>query len=262
MFRVKDCGITNADDARSAAAAGADAIGLNFYAKSPRHCPADQAQAIAAAVPRSVVKVGVFVNATAAEIRRAAAEVGLDLVQLHGDEPPEFLRELRPLPILRAFRVQPDTLPIDDYLQRCHRLACLPRMLLVDAFQPGHYGGTGGTIDWDALSAGRKSLGGIPLVLAGGLTPDNVGAAIAAVRPWAVDVASGVESSAGQKSPQLVSHFVEAAARGTGGIARIATSARRALARIPCNPRTGCQSAQTQPMIWGNPDRQILMFFR
>jgi phosphoribosylanthranilate isomerase len=211
MFRVKICGITSVDDARMAADAGADAIGLNFYQGSPRFCPLDEAAAIAAAVPASVCKVGVFVNATSHEIRQAAATVGLELIQLHGDEPPELLREIRPLPVMRAFRMG-DALPaIDDYLRACHRLMCVPRMLLVDAAQQGQYGGTGKTLDWQSLDKNRAAFCGMPLVLAGGLNPANVAAAIAAVRPWGVDVASGVESSPGKKSKELTREFVVAA---------------------------------------------------
>jgi len=211
MFRVKICGITNLDDARIAAAAGADAIGLNFYSQSPRFCPLERAQQIAGAVPKTICRVGVFVNATAEEIRRTVNTVGLDLVQLHGDEPPELLRELRGLPVLRAFRVEGDLSAIPAYLHTCHRLMCLPRMLMLDARRSGQYGGTGATLDWQALAAQRPQLCGMPLVLAGGLKPDNVAAAIAAVRPWAVDTASGVEASPGKKSQPLVCEFVAAA---------------------------------------------------
>ena len=208
MFRVKICGITSVDDALLAADAGADAIGLNFFAESPRFCKLELANCIAAATPRSVCKVGVFVNATAKEIRRVAVAVGLDLVQLHGDEPPELLCEIRPLAVMRAFRAGGDISTIGEYLRACYPLMCMPRMMLVDASQPGQYGGTGQTLDWEALDYYWCEFGGMPLVLAGGLTPANVAAAIAAVRPWAVDVASGVESSPGKKSAALVREFV------------------------------------------------------
>ena len=211
MFRVKICGITSTGDAQAAAAAGADAIGLNFYSGSPRCCPLQVAQKIAATVGPHVCKVGVFVNATADEIRHAALSVPLDAVQLHGDEPPEFLREIRALPIVRAMRLGDDLAPIAAYLAACHRLVAMPRMLLLDASRGDQFGGTGTSIDWALLAANRQHLGGMPLVLAGGLTPDNVAAAIALVRPWAVDVASGVELAPGSKSPELVAQFVSAA---------------------------------------------------
>jgi phosphoribosylanthranilate isomerase len=211
MFRIKICGITNVEDAALAVDAQADAVGLNFYPASPRFCPAEQAQEIARMLPRSVCKVGVFVNATVGEIRRSRETLGLDLVQLHGDEPPEMLRELLGVPILRAFRASDDWGPTSEYLKACHRLACMPRMVLVDRAQSGQYGGTGKTLDWPALAAARRHLDGVPLVLAGGLKPDNVAEEIATVRPWAVDTASGVESSPGKKSAALVRQFVEAA---------------------------------------------------
>jgi phosphoribosylanthranilate isomerase len=214
MFRVKICGITNVGDARVATDAGADAIGLNFYSASPRFCGIEQARAISQNMPQSVCKVGVFVNATPAEIRATFDTAGLDAVQLHGDESPELLRELRGLPVIRAFRVGRALAPVGGYLQACHRLACVPRMVLVDTLKPGQYGGTGATLDWRVLQGNRQVLQGVPLVLAGGLKPSNVVAAIAAVRPWAVDTASGVESSPGKKSPALVREFVEAAQAG------------------------------------------------
>lgn len=211
MFRVKICGINRLEDARVAADAGADAIGLNFYAGSPRCCPLERAREIAEWLPPGVCKVGVFVNAPADEIRRTAESVPLDLVQLHGDEPPEFLREIRPLPIMRAVRMQNDLSPLDAYLAACHRLVAMPRMLLVDARCADQFGGTGTTVDWDLLAQNRQHFRGMPLVLAGGLTPENVSAAIATVRPWAVDVASGVEIAPATKSPDLVGRFVCAA---------------------------------------------------
>lgn len=211
MFRVKICGVTSVDDARLVVSAGADAIGLNFFASSKRFCAPDVAQRIVDALPTGICKVGVFVNATRDEIRQAASALSLDMVQLHGDEPAELLRQLRPLPVMRAFRVGGDLAPVDEYLRTCHALRCLPRMVLVDASQSGQYGGTGVTLDWQALAAGRRHFRELPLVLAGGLNPSNVAAAIGQVRPWAVDTASGVESAPGKKSESLVHDFVAAA---------------------------------------------------
>ena len=152
MFRVKICGITSVEDALAAAAAGADAIGLNCYPQSPRYCPSEIAAKIAQAVPKQVCKVGVFVGATAAEIRGAVETIGLDLVQLHGDEPPALVAELRGLAVMKAFRLGDDYSIVADYLRECHQLACVPRMVLVDALRTGQFGGTGETLDWPKLS--------------------------------------------------------------------------------------------------------------
>jgi phosphoribosylanthranilate isomerase len=220
MFRVKICGITSIADALAAVDAGADAIGLNFCSASPRACDVATARAIADALPLHVVRVGVFVNAPADEIRRTVAEAGLNLVQLHGDEPPTLLQQIKPLAVMRAFRVAGgDLAAVDDYLQSCHRLVCLPRMVLVDALCHGQFGGTGQTVDWGAVAAARHHFRGMPLVLAGGLKPTNVAAAIAAVRPWGVDTASGVETAPGRKSAELMRSFVAEAMAALASVA-------------------------------------------
>jgi len=208
MFRVKICGITRAEDARAAAEAGADAIGLNFYSASKRYCPPERAKEIASETPAWVCKVGVFVGATAEEIRRICRQVPLDVIQLHGDETPELLRTLRPLPLIKALPFAGTAEPIAEFLLACHQQQALPRMLLVDAATGGRFGGTGEAIDWSLFASQRPKLSGMPLILAGGLTPDNVATAIRATHPWAVDVASGVESAPGKKSPELVRAFV------------------------------------------------------
>jgi phosphoribosylanthranilate isomerase len=214
MFTIKICGVTTADDARAVAAAGADAIGLNFYAHSPLFLPLENAQHVAASIPRKVVRVGVFVNAPAETICGAYDALGLDLIQLHGDEPPEFLGELGDRPVMRAFRIGDEGLqPAAEYLARCRELGTPPAMVLVDAHRSGQYGGTGMTADWEMLVRERGLLDGIRLVLAGGLTAGNVADAIRCVRPTAVDTASGVESAPGRKDVGAVSRFV-AAARG------------------------------------------------
>lgn len=218
MFRIKICGITNVDDALAAGNAGADAIGLNCYAESPRFCRLEDARAIAEAVGSSMIKVGVFVNAPADEIHAVAELLGLDLVQLHGDEPPELLRDARPLPVMKAFRLADDFAQVSQYLRGCHRLGCVPRMVLVDAQRSGQYGGTGSTLDWTALCTARQEFGGVPLALAGGLNPANVAEAIATVHPWAVDTASGVEQSPGKKSAELVRAFVGTARNAYSGV--------------------------------------------
>jgi phosphoribosylanthranilate isomerase len=211
MFRIKICGITRVEDAVMAAQAGADAIGLNFYPKSPRFLDAATARQIVAALPGGIAKVGLFVNAAAADICRTFDELGLDLIQLHGDEPPELLAELGPRPVMRAFRLQSGLDEAVNYLDQCRRLNCLPRMALIDAYVAGMYGGTGGRCDWEMIRGYLALAGYPPLVLAGGLTADNVAEAIHTVRPAAVDTASGVESSPGRKDPAAVAAFVRTA---------------------------------------------------
>jgi phosphoribosylanthranilate isomerase len=212
MFRVKICGITNREDAQAVVKAGADAVGLNFYPKSPRYVTLEMAQRIADGLPREVVKVGLFVNAAAEEVCRTFDRLDLDLIQLHGDEPPAFLAELGGRPVIRAFRLGPAGLPpVHDYLQQCRELEHLPRLVLIDAYVQGAYGGTGSVADWDALREIRRDESFPPTVLAGGLTPHNVAEAIRTVRPAAVDTASGVESAPGKKDPAAVEAFVQAA---------------------------------------------------
>lgn len=217
MFRIKICGVTRADDALWAVGAGADALGLNFYARSPRYVWPDDARRVVSVLPAGVVKVGLFVNAPPEEVCRTFDLLGLDLVQLHGDEPPEFLKRLGARPVMRAFRLGPEGLrPVAAYLDECRALDCLPRLVLLDAYRPGEYGGTGQTCDWATTAQYRVLPGGPPLVLAGGLTPANVAEAIRAVQPAAVDTATGVESSPGRKDPTLVAAFIRAA-RGALG---------------------------------------------
>jgi len=212
MFHVKVCGITSVADARAAADAGADAIGLNFFPPSPRYVELRRARHIVQTLPAGVLKVGVFVNSPIAEVCTAVDLLQLDLAQLHGDEGPEFIAQLGGRPVMRAFRLESGRRGgIADYLDRCRELGCLPRMVLIDAFKKGQYGGTGVQADWTLLSGQRDEIGDVPFVLAGGLNATNVAAAIEMVRPAAVDTASGVESRPGQKSPQLVKAFVAAA---------------------------------------------------
>ena len=221
MFRIKICGITTVDDARMAVEAGADAIGLNFYANSPRFVSIAAAREIAAATPKSVCKTGVFVNASVEDIRQVLDELSLDLVQLHGDEPPEFLAALHGVPVMRAFRlgddVAGDLAAAGQYLAACHRMRAVPRMVLIDAARAGHYGGTGATVNWQLVAEGRRHLAGAPLVLAGGLNAGNVASAIQTVRPWAVDTASGVEENPGKKSAAQLANFVAQAHASLAG---------------------------------------------
>lgn len=196
------------------ARAGADAVGLNFYPKSPRSITRQRAAEIIGELPGEVVKVGLFVNAAVDDVVRTFDGLGLDLIQLHGNEPPGFVAGLGGRPVMRAFRLGPDGLaPIDGYLSECRDLGCLPRLVLIDAYRKGSYGGTGQVADWSLARAypSDEVSACPPLVLAGGLTSDNVGDAIRAVHPMGVDTASGVEISPGGKDPELVSRFVEAA---------------------------------------------------
>jgi len=205
LLRVKICGITSAEDGLAASAAGADAIGLVFWPRSPRALDLGRAREIAAALPPLVLRVGVFVDAPAAEIARTADAVGLDLVQLHGDEPPDALAAL-PRRALKALRVGDGFRP-EQALAYEGRAAGL----LLDTRHGSAPGGSGRSFDWSHARALRERVRF--LVLAGGLTPENVAEAIAAVRPDAVDVSTGVESSPGRKDPVRVAAFV-AAARG------------------------------------------------
>ena len=209
MLQIKICGVTSCDDAELVSEAGADAIGLNFYEGSPRFVDRDLARDIIASIPKKVRKVGVFVNSTATEVCRVFDSLQLDAVQLHGDEPPPFLSLLRKRPVIRAFRCRASGLtPVIEYLHKCADLECIPRYVLMDAYYPGQYGGTGCVFDWNLIAASSNALRGIDLALAGGLTPGNIEEAIETARPHAVDVASGVESSAGIKDRDLAIKFI------------------------------------------------------
>jgi phosphoribosylanthranilate isomerase len=219
MFQIKICGITTVDDARLTVAAGADAVGLNFYPKSPRFVDLEQAKAIAGVLPRETVKVGLFVNAPAEQILRAFDAVPLDLIQLHGDESPELLAQLAGRPVMRAFRVTEAGLgPVAAYLEACRQLGCTPQLVLLDAYHAGQYGGTGTPTDWGIAATYAADGTTPPLVLAGGLTSDTVSEAIHAVHPAAVDTASGVESQPGRKDAARLTAFVRAARSAFGTI--------------------------------------------
>jgi phosphoribosylanthranilate isomerase len=195
--RVKICGITRIDDALAAANAGADAIGLIFWPGTPRRVEFDQARAIAAALPAFVTVVGLFVDPQPAAVHAALDAVALDVLQFHGDEPQALCAGFG-RPYIKAVPVRPDL----DLLQYASRYGDA-RALLFDAFQPdGMPGGMGRTFDWNAL-ASRLARGiARPLIISGGLTAHNVGAAIRALRPWAVDVSSGVEISGEDGKPR------------------------------------------------------------
>ena len=215
MFRIKICGITNVEDAIAAVDAGADAIGLNFYENSPRCVELDVAKQIAAAT--EIVRVGVFVNHSAEEMWQAWNAGGLWFAQIHGDETPGMLKPIAEMDIITVRRfseneIDPVGVLLQDMLQFTSVIGWMPQAMLVDAAVPGEYGGTGAKADWHSLQGYEHRLGpGTDLILAGGLTPENVAEAIRIVRPAAVDVASGVESSPGKKDPHKVRDFVAAA---------------------------------------------------
>jgi phosphoribosylanthranilate isomerase len=198
--RIKICGITNLADALAAIEAGADALGLNFYGKSPRHVSMKTAAEISKQISPFVMRAGVFVNADEDLVTRAIAECSLSLLQFHGDEPPEFCTQFG-LMSMKAFRIRD-----------VETLKELPKFqtdaYLLDAFSPEARGGTGEKFNWDLAVEAQKF--GKPIFLAGGLTPENVAEAVRKVKPFGVDVSSGVESSSGKKDHAKVRAFIEA----------------------------------------------------
>jgi phosphoribosylanthranilate isomerase len=198
--RSKICGITRLEDGLAAANAGADAIGLVFYAGSARAVDVAQARAISAALPPFVTRVGLFVNAEPAFVNAVLGEVALDLLQFHGDENEEYCRAFA-RPYLKALRMKPGL----DLVTAMNKFGSAQGILL-DAWHEQQFGGTGTAFDWSLLD---QSLRRERIVLAGGLHPGNVAEAVRQVRPWAVDVSSGVESAPGIKSAALIQQFVK-----------------------------------------------------
>lgn len=196
--RVKICGITRGEDALAAASAGADAIGLVFAPASPRRVTLDQAKAIAQTLPPFVSTVALFVNAEASAVQAVLDGLRPDLLQFHGDETPEYCASFG-VPYIKAARVRPGL----DLLKFAVTFA-EARGLLLDAYHPQRHGGTGERFDWTLIPAGLPK----PVILAGGLTPDNVTAAVRQVRPWAVDVSSGVEVGPGIKDAAAIGRFI------------------------------------------------------
>ena len=207
MTKIKFCGITRLDDAELAVGAGAWAIGLIFWPRSPRRCELDAAAEIAAAVKRRAEVVGVFVNATLDHVAQTADGVGLTMIQLHGEEGPAYCSEAARrtgCKVIKAARVRSgaDVQALAPFHTDYH---------LLDSYTAGVPGGTGETFSWEIA---RSHRGRIPVILSGGLNPDNVADAIAAVRPYAVDVASGIELRPGRKDPEKLAAFA-AAVRAT-----------------------------------------------
>lgn len=210
-FRVKICGLTNVAEAVAAVEAGADAIGLNFFEGSRRRIEVDEAQRIVAAVSSQVTPVGVFVNAPAEYMQEICRQVGLHVIQLHGEESPKLLKLLQPeFEVIRARRLDGRGMAaVRDDLLACGEIAGEgPSAILLDAAVAGEFGGTGQVADWSVASSHKEWIGDVPLILAGGLKPGNVADAIRMVQPQAVDTASGVESRPGHKDHALMREFV------------------------------------------------------
>lgn len=197
MVKVKICGITNVEDALHAAGCGADALGFVFYDRSPRCLSPGGARQIIAELPPFVTAVGLFVNETPERIRQVADFCGLDIVQLHGDEGPADCASA-PRRVVKALRVK-ETASLDGHA------AYAVSALLLDAWVAGAYGGTGERFNWELAAAVARQR---PVILAGGLTAENVAAAVRTVRPYGVDVSSGVEASPGRKDPAKVAAFI------------------------------------------------------
>ena len=196
--RIKICGITRVEDARIAVELGADAIGLVFYASSPRSVGLDQARAIVAAIPPFVTIVGLFVDPAQDQVGSVLRRCSLGLLQFHGDEAPDFCNGFG-LPYIKAARVRADA-DLVQYLSPYHAA----QGWLLDAYHEQLYGGTGESFDWTLIPRDLAR----PVILSGGLTPDNVGAAVRQVRPWAVDVSGGVEAAKGIKDAAKIAAFI------------------------------------------------------
>jgi len=209
MVLVKICGITNYADAKAAVDAGVNSLGLNFYPRSPRFIAKADAAKIRIRLPGNVESVGVFVNASAADVAGMYRDVRFGAAQLHGDEPPEVVKELsRLLKVVKAFRVDANFPPekMEEYPEAS--------AFLLDAAEAGQFGGTGHTTDWNVA---RNAAASHRIILAGGLTVENVAAAIQFVRPYAVDVASGVESKPGRKDHGKLREFIQEVRRAESG---------------------------------------------
>jgi phosphoribosylanthranilate isomerase len=203
MVEVKICGITNLEDGLAAASAGADALGFVFHPESPRYVTPGRAREIIGALPQAVRTVGVFVDLAAEEVLRIAELCGLDLIQLHGGETREYCRRFPRERVIKAlsFRSEEEFVAMADYPVRA---------FLVDAHDPVRFGGTGKTCDWNLA---RKAAACHPLILAGGLSEENIIAALEAVRPLAVDISSGVETAPGKKDHEKIRSVIAAVRR-------------------------------------------------
>jgi phosphoribosylanthranilate isomerase len=199
MIRVKICGITNIGDAYSAAESGADALGFIFYPKSQRYIAPERAKEILQKIPGSIGRVGVFVNQEIQAVKEIVSFCGLRLIQLHGDESPQYCAQFPRSTLIKAV-----SHCADEEVQRLENYPV--KAILVDAHEPGHYGGTGKNSDWALALKVKKTH---PLILAGGLNKENIKRAIETVRPCAVDINSGVETSPGKKDPYKIREIME-----------------------------------------------------
>ena len=199
-IKVKICGITNVDDARAAADAGADAIGLMFFEQSPRCVSFERAAEISNSISPFVLRVGVFVNPAAELVYNAISAAGLNVLQFHGEEPSDFCRQFGAM-TMKAFRVKDaeSLVPLDGFGTDA---------FLLDSYVAGKHGGTGEKFNWD-LAVNAKRFGK-PIFLAGGLTPHNVADAVRHVQPFGIDVSSGVEQAPGKKDHQKIRDFISA----------------------------------------------------
>jgi phosphoribosylanthranilate isomerase len=210
MMFIKICGITNYSDAKLAISCGATALGFIFYPQSPRYIKPQKANLIIQKLPRKIHKIGVFVDAPAEDVNVTAAGIGLTHVQLHGNENPAYCGEMQ-ASVIKAFRIKDNT---DIEKMR----GFTAPLFLLDAFSKNAYGGTGKTFDWSlALEAAKL---GTPIILSGGLDPENVSEAIKKVHPFGVDVSSGVEIKPGRKNPEKVKLFIERAIESFNKIPR------------------------------------------
>lgn len=203
MTKVKICGITNLEDALLSAKFGADALGFNFYEKSPRHIAPEKAAGITGKLPENVLTVGVFVNENLEKIAETARIAGLDAIQLHGEETPEFVRQLKDktnLDIIKAFRVSKDFVP-EDVLKYTNADA-----ILLDAFSPKEHGGTGETFDWKIAKKVQEIFP--KMYLAGGLSNENIVCALTQIQPFAIDSCSCLEKQKGLKDKVQIINFV------------------------------------------------------
>lgn len=210
MVLVKICGITNLEDALSAIEAGADALGFNFYKKSPRYIEPLRAREIIERLPSSILNVGVFVNeAFAKDVERITLEANLNAVQLHGDETPAYCSELKNYSVIKAFRVHSEFRPEDV-------LKFEVNSILLDTYSREAHGGTGKIFDWQVAKETQKLFS--KLFLAGGLTPENVVEAIRQINPYAVDACSGLEITKGKKDARKVQAFIRAVRRAENNL--------------------------------------------
>ncbi len=201
--RIKICGITRLEDALEAVRVGTDALGFVFYPPSPRNVEVGQAATIIRSLPAFVTTVALFVDADEAQVKRVIDEAGIDLIQFHGNETPEYCEQFS-RPYIKAVRMKPGV----DLEQICDQYRSAQAILL-DAYRPGVPGGTGESFDWQRIPQTLSK----PVVLAGGLKPDNIAQAVARVKPYAVDVSGGVEASKGIKSVEKIIKFVQEVSR-------------------------------------------------